>query len=339
MYPATRVFPLALVLILATPLLPGQVTFDVQAPVCGTTIFPIGCGAAGDPEGVSWNGAGFATVDTANGTGMPCAGPQYGRLGAFGPFSVPQGGPAPEPAVGVVSELYIPIPATATTVDLCWEFINGEGGPQPTFNDGMSIDITGTACSPSLFNIAYADTFSPLGPGVDTTACSLGGTEIAPAGPQITGPIQLLPGDAYVRVICWNGGDDQNSSDALIDDVIFTTGPSCALSITSTPTPAGTQIDIQNTGCTPGSNYFTCITLNQGPYPNGFWFGIEPSITELFGQFSNPNPPFSGFLDATGSSNFSVTSPVPLGVTVYAVTVEFSAGFVTQSTAPISATL
>src|SRR4029079_14038693 len=31
------------------------VSFDVQAPTCGP-VFPTPCGAAGDPEGVSWNG-------------------------------------------------------------------------------------------------------------------------------------------------------------------------------------------------------------------------------------------------------------------------------------------
>src|SRR5262245_32461305 len=96
-----------LVITMAAAALSAQVSFEVQGPACAWAP-PTACGAAGDPEGISWNGvlpgssptvpAFGVTVGTANGAGMPCGGLQFLRVQGANPgFAViPNGGPIPE---------------------------------------------------------------------------------------------------------------------------------------------------------------------------------------------------------------------------------------------------
>jgi len=50
-----------------------------------------------------------------------------------------------------------------------------------------------------------------------------------------------------------------------------------------------------------GATYVTAITLAQGAYPNGWFFGLDITLTELISQFQTGFP-FSGVLDAVGQS-------------------------------------
>jgi hypothetical protein len=317
----------------------GQATFDLQGPMCGPA-FPVGCGAFGDPEGCAWNGvvaapAVFgATCDGFfNTLGLPCGGPQYARIPAANVGGVISlglpGGPAPETGVVVSDQLYIPIPPGATTVSFCWDFYNEEVfAPLPTYNDGMSVDVVGPLCGPALANIVYADCATPVLAGFDAGACGVGATlQVAPAGPQMVIGAALPAGGVYLRVTVWNDEDDLFDSHGVIDEVTFGFGvPACVLLFTS-PGGPGT-LAVANTPCpaVPGASYITAVTLAAGAYPAGWFFGVDIAWVDLAGQVT-AGPPFSGALDAAGSSFFGPIPGVPGALTLYAVTAHLTPGF------------
>jgi hypothetical protein len=319
--------------------------FELQGPPCQYG-FPIGKGAPGDPEGVSWNGLGInptplfvgpgSTVDIDNGCGFPCFGLQYLRMFANGPEFVPANGPAPQPFTNA-NEVYIPIPPSPgfiMSVWLCWDFYNCEGGPTAGFNDGMMIDVL-DANNQQMAVLAYADTFSPLGPLIDGMGAAGPAPAVCPSlcpgvdlstavpGPEFISGVTLPIGAVWLRVSVWNGGDNFNSSHGVVDDIIFQPGgPPCQLVIQGFPSPIGWQIDVNNLNCTPNTAYFTCLTPNAGLFPGGWFFGIDPLLSTVAAQLGFGFPPFQGILDATGSSFWSITIPAPIGINMYGVTVE-----------------
>ena len=306
----------------------GQADFELQAPACGYA-FPVGCGAIGDLEGCARNGAfGVCTVDVANGLGMPTAGVQYARVGAQGPFAVPAGGPAPEPAAGVTNQFYVPIAVGATTLSFTWDFYTAEGGGSG-FNDGLSIDIVGPACGPSMVNLAYADdTTSVVAGGQDSlTGCGSFGLDTVTVGPQVVVGVVVPPGAAYIRMMVWNGGDNAVASHGVMDEVTFTTGPTpCSLWFSSPLGPG--SIQMENLPCPPlaGASYLIGIVLTQGLTPNGWFFGLDIPYTQLVNEFQSGYP-FAGTLDANGYSSFGPIVGAPSGLQVWAVSTQWAPGF------------
>jgi hypothetical protein len=93
----------------------------------------------------------------------------------------------------------------------------------------------------------------------------------------------------------------------------------CRLEFTC-PTGPG-SITVRNSGCTPNGTYVTAITLNQGAFPNGPFFGIGMTLAEVV-SFLSLGPPFFGPFNANGESVFTFPAGVPPGITLYAVTVD-----------------
>jgi hypothetical protein len=268
---------------------------------------------------------GNITVDTANGLGMPCSGTQYARVVAHGPHASPNGGPAPEPAAGVTNRLLIPIPPGATFVSFCWDFYLAEGGGSG-FNDGMSIDVVGATCGPSIQNLVYADdATSTNAGGSDTAVCGSFAGEAAPSGPQTT-CVQLVAGGSYIRLIVWNGGDNAVASHGVLDNVAFPAVCPCQLQFTS---PLGTgSIQMTNTPCVAvaGADYINAIALAQGLFPNGWFFGLDIPIGQLVAEFQTGFP-FIGTLGGVGESTFGPITGAPSGLQIWAVSVQFAPGF------------
>jgi hypothetical protein len=296
----------------------AQATFEAATTVCAPTTYPVGCGAAGGPEGISRNSnpTGFATADvTPNGAGMPCEGTRYGRVQAFGP-AAPGGG----------NHMYIPIPPGANSVSFCWDFYDYHGG-QSGFNDGMSIDVVGIGCTgPSLANLAYADDNGFVaGTGIDAGGCGNFQSELAPNGPQAVTNALLPVGAAFIRVAVWNGGNNIGPSTGAIDNVQFA---SCQLVFSSPNGPGSLQMD--NAPCSAMANidYFVGVTMGQGAFPNGWFFGLDATVPELVNEFTLGFP-FVGTLDAIGASSFGPTTPfaLPSGMQIWAVTSQWASGF------------
>jgi hypothetical protein len=185
---------------------------------------PVPLGAGGDCEGVSWNGLGLVTVDTANGCGFPTSGQAYLRIAAHGPEATQPGIP-PAALSGAAAVAWIPVPAGATAVSFDWDFYNAEGASAP-FNDGMLLDVL-DAAGTRLLLLAFADTTSPLGTCTDGGGCGSGalGIDLAAPGPEAVTAAALPAGAARLRVAVWNGTDNLFPSHGVLDDVVFALPP------------------------------------------------------------------------------------------------------------------
>jgi hypothetical protein len=148
-------------------------------------------------------------------------------------------------------------------------------------------------------------------------------------------------------MVTWSSDNDLGGTIGSDDDILFTRGvgpcPTSSLSLTpSNPTPTSYLIVLTAAGFTPGSPTFTCFTYQAGEHPAGPWFGIDPLYEELAVQATMTAPPFNGTFDAAGTSTYAWTclgTPGPLGITLYAVTIEHAAGAILRASPPISATL
>ena len=112
--------------------------------------------------------------------------------------------------------------------------------------------------------------------------------------------------------------------------------PRSGITLTFSGAPFSTLL-IQNSEGTPGRAYFMATTFHQGSYPNGYWFGIDAPLNELFEQWGIAQPPFRGNLDYAGESCWWLPGGFPyLGITMYAVTVEHVGGLITDASPPIA---
>ena len=78
------------------------------------------------------------------------------------------------------------------------------------------------------------------------------------------------------------------------------------------------------TGPANGS-FFTGMTLNAGPFPFGWFYGIDLPLFDIVSQF-NFGPPFVGTFSPCGTATIGPVFGVPSGLTVYAVSLGFTAG-------------
>jgi trimeric autotransporter adhesin len=113
-----------------------------------------------------------------------------------------------------------------------------------------------------------------------------------------------------------------NFSTTTVGDVFLTLTYKFSFSMTK---PTATDVEIKDFAGTPGNIFLNAITLSQGAFPNGWFYGVDIPISELILE-ANFGPPFFGVLDANGA--FSITyGGIPfLGITFYTVAVEFSVG-------------
>jgi Lectin C-type domain len=303
-----------------------RVNFELQTASCASA-FPTPLGAAGDPEGVSWNGAGGAgspaLVATAPSAGFPVQGSKYLRLNANGPINQPLGGPFNRPGGFPANEVRVRIPPGAKGVSFVWEFHVAESQNSP-FNDGMSIDVINQS-GLLLQDLVYADTSAtPQTAGTLTLCTGVATTPTGGSGPQERSALlPPLPAVAYLSIVCWNGTDDALSSAAHVDAIHFWGYGNFKLAITSPFGPG--SIRLQNTNGASGNVYWTPVTLSQGSFPHDWFYGIDVSANDLITQVL-AGPPFSGNLGAGGTSTFTLPSGVAPGLNLYAVSLRFANG-------------
>jgi hypothetical protein len=303
-----------------------RVNFDYG--VVGCSVLPMPLGTPGNPDGVSWNGAGNASQHKAHVTSLsnahwPVNGNGYLLLEANGPITVPLGGPFPRPAPPTANEVRVPIPVGTKGVSYAWEFLSAE--IDPLYNDGMSIAIV-DANGHLIQDLSYADNSWAKEFGVaGAIYCSTPPITVFPVGSngeQTTAKVlQPLPQPAYLSVVCWNGVDNLFSSAAAVDAIQFWGSSGFKLEITAPSGPG--SIQLRNANGVGGNTYVTAVTLSQGAFPHGWLFGLDIDPEVLLEQAAG-GPPFHGVLNASGVSMFTIPSGVPAGIPVYAVSLQFT---------------
>ena len=71
----------------------------------------------------------------------------------------------------------------------------------------------------------------------------------------------------------------------------------------------------------PGDLAFTALTLLPGAFPNGWFFGLDPTVPDLLAQWTSGSPLFLAWLDAAGEHTLAVPG-LPPGVPVQGVAVD-----------------
>lgn len=305
-----------------------RVNFDDGYP-SPCALVPSPFGALGNPDGVSWNGAGNNSSNRAffssYGSGMPANGTHCLLLQGNGPLNVPLGGYFPRPAAPLANEVRIPIPAGTRGVSFAWEFFTAEA-INSIYNDGMSVavvDVNGSI----IRDLLYVDTaWLPTQPAISSTFCFTIPTLVVPVaelGPQTTSAsLPPLPSLAYLSIVCWNGSDNAYSSAAAVDAIQFWGSSDFILKITAPSGPG--SISILDSNGAAGNTYVNAITLVPGAFPFGWLFGLDIAPFDLIAQ-ANSTPPFRGTLNSFGFSNYTIPSGVPPGITLYALGLHFDA--------------
>lgn len=88
--------------------------------------------------------------------------------------------------------------------------------------------------------------------------------------------------------------------------------------------PSGLAGDLifTNGGGTAGNPYLNAISLTQGAFPNGWFYGVDIPFNLLVSEYLLGSP-FSGVLNVVGGALGSISGPLPPGIQLYAVGVEF----------------
>jgi hypothetical protein len=84
------------------------------------------------------------------------------------------------------------------------------------------------------------------------------------------------------------------------------------------------SLTIRNYGADSNAGYLTVLTLAPGAFPNGWFFGVDPTQTELLLQLASFSPPFVGAADAFGHSSYGPVLGLP-PFTLYGVSLFFNA--------------
>src|SRR5262249_50687120 len=102
----------------------------------------------------------------------------------------------------------------------------------------------------------------------------------------------------------------------------------CNLSFSSPLGPGSIKMDHTSCAQLAGASYFTVFTFAAGSYPNGWWFGLDISFTDLY-NFYKLGYPFTGSLARTGAASFGPVSALPSGLTFWSLSTQWSPGFST----------
>jgi hypothetical protein len=78
-----------------------------------------------------------------------------------------------------------------------------------------------------------------------------------------------------------------------------------AFSLSLTPGPGVGELHVRRRRGIPGDMFFTALTIVPGAFPNGWFFGLDPTLPDLLGQLASGSPVFFGSLDGQGEHDFA----------------------------------
>ncbi|MCR9246140.1 MAG: DUF1080 domain-containing protein [bacterium] len=80
------------------------------------------------------------------------------------------------------------------------------------------------------------------------------------------------------------------------------------------------ELRVQRRRGTPGDTSFTAWTVTRGAFPDGWFFGLDPTMPDLLSQAASGHPAFVGRYDYLGRHDL-VAYGLPIGVDIQSVTV------------------
>jgi hypothetical protein len=114
-----------------------------------------------------------------------------------------------------------------------------------------------------------------------------------------------------------------------VDNVSIFDASGCALAFGAYNGPGSIRVAAHcYTATIPaGATLFNCITLHAGSFPNGPFFGIDPSFPdEVVPEFVSGALPFVGVSGPFGTLTWDLPQGVPPGIAVYGVTLAIGPG-------------
>ena len=95
-----------------------------------------------------------------------------------------------------------------------------------------------------------------------------------------------------------------------------------AFALALTPGPVFGDLHFRRDRGIPGDLSFTALTLVPGAFPNGWFFGLDPTTPDLLSQFTSWHPAFLGVLDGDGRHEFTAVG-LPPGIGLQGVSLDF----------------
>lgn len=112
-----------------------------------------------------------------------------------------------------------------------------------------------------------------------------------------------------------------------------------AFALQLVPGPAAGELQLRRQRGIPGDLAFTALTLVPGAFPHGWFFGLDPQLPDLLGQFTSGHPAFVANLDGAGANAFATTG-LPLGVSIQGVALDLDPTLRWwQAAAPVAVTI
>ena len=221
-------------------------------------------------------------------------------------------------------------------------------------NAGATTSVGASSCTAQFNDVWYAWT-APISATIKISGCgsssdpvftlygSCGGVELAcddddllNLGPCATTQT-LMP---YIQIAVTAGTTyflRVGNNTAV--DMSFSVNLEYQFSLVLSYDPMAFAVTIADVAGNPGDLALNVITLNQGAYPNGYFYGVDIPIFELTGLLYS-GAPFFVLLDGTGSYSLTIGGIPPLGLTFYAVGVDYTpAGIFSKKSAPTSLTI
>lgn len=191
--------------------------------------------------------------------------------------------------------------------------------------------VTFAMCTPAGFTnvdfdstMVITDELSGASVGCDDDGCQ--NNLSAPSNLSVL-TVALTEGRSYiVRVGNWGAGGNGGT-------FYLTVSTTPALTIDSPNGPG--SLRIANGGGPGNELYYTALTTFAGGFPNGWFYGVDISLAEVFTQLAS-GAPFIGILNADGGSNFALNGLPSLGVTLYGVTLIFNGNLLIGATPPVA---
>lgn len=102
------------------------------------------------------------------------------------------------------------------------------------------------------------------------------------------------------------------------------------------PGPQPGELRVRRRRGVPGDTFFTGLTVTPGAFPNGWFFGLDPDLSDLLWLLSTTSPAFVGMLDGGGAHTFAVHG-LPPGIPIQGVALDLDPTLRRwQASAPVS---